>query len=153
MRGSAAAAVDELHRVEGSSAEVPIGAAPPRSRVEGSGATVAVDDVPLRRRVESLAADARATWALPPGVEGSGVESISDSARPKAEGAAARPGLVGHLRVAAGAKLVLASAVATLFGALYLESRNDLYLGAASTALALIAFWLAEHELGRSGGR
>jgi hypothetical protein len=120
-----------------------------RPSVESRGAQILVDDSRPRLRVERLAADARATRALPPGVEGSGVVPNLDSARPKGEEAT----LVSHLRAAAGAKLVLASVVAALFGAMCRESRYDLYLGAASTALALVGFWLAEHELGRGGVR
>ena len=52
-----------------------------------------------------------------------------------------------------GIKLAVAAALATFFGALYLEHGNGLFLAGASTALALIAYWIAEHELGRVGDR
>jgi hypothetical protein len=36
---------------------------------------------------------------------------------------------------------------------MYLDCGDGFFLAAASTALALIASWLAEHELGPGGGR
>jgi len=47
--------------------------------------------------------------------------------------------------------VIVAAAVASFFGGLYFEFGNPLFLGAASTALALIVFWIAEHQLGRHG--
>ncbi len=52
-----------------------------------------------------------------------------------------------------GIKLAAAATVASFLGALYLEHGDGLLLAGASTALALIAYWLAEHELGPGRGR
>ncbi len=48
-------------------------------------------------------------------------------------------------------KLMLASAVTSFFACLYLEFGNGLFLGAASTALALVVYWVAERNRNRAG--
>ncbi len=54
-----------------------------------------------------------------------------------------------------GIKVTVAAAVSSFFGALYVAYGDGLFLAGASTALALIAYWIAEHELGpgATGGR
>lgn len=48
-------------------------------------------------------------------------------------------------------KVMLTSAVTSFFACLYLEFGNGVFLGAASTALALVVFWVAEHNRNRAG--
>jgi hypothetical protein len=50
-------------------------------------------------------------------------------------------------------ELVGAASACSFFGGLYVRSGDALFLGAATTALALIAFWIAEHQLSQRGGR
>ncbi len=50
-------------------------------------------------------------------------------------------------------KVTIAAAVCSFFGALYFEFGHVLFLGAATMALALVVYWIAEHHLGRPGGR
>jgi len=45
-----------------------------------------------------------------------------------------------------------AAAAASFFGALFIEFGEARLLGAASTALVLAAYWIAEHELGQRRG-
>jgi hypothetical protein len=141
-----------------------------RVNVEGSGAQVRGDEDMLRPRAEEPGSPSQPGDSVASrSAEDSGLHAPDDcsvserelaantSPSPPPASQAAHPNSrAAAIRLAAagaGAKLGLASVVATLFGALYVESANDLYLGFASTALALVAYWLAEHELGLGGAR
>jgi hypothetical protein len=103
------------------------------NRADGSAAGLAGQVAPSSAETEpSAEADQPVSGASPPSGE-------SSSQAPDA----------GVRRL--GIKLALAAAAASFFGALYLEHGNGLFLAGASTALALIAYWLAEYELGRGG--
>jgi len=56
----------------------------------------------------------------------------------------------GHGSRGQATKMMLASAVTSFFACLYLEFANGMFLGAACTALALVVYWVAEHNRNRS---
>jgi hypothetical protein len=83
--------------------------------------------------------------------EGSGSERES-VASPFPDGVPAIDAAGPNSRAAA-IRVTMAAAAAAFFGALYLAEGNGLLLAGASTALALVAYWLAEQELGHGGDR
>jgi hypothetical protein len=124
----------------------------PGPGVEGAGAGVESDGAPTCRHVEGPDAPAASTSPAPrPGVEGSADHSTGDGSRPESEGPAITTTQKHRLPTRAG-KVIAAAAVAAFCGAMYLDCADGVFLAGASTALALIAYWLAEHELGQGGG-
>ncbi len=105
----------------------------------------------LVRPDDSASEDVAARVGQGPGGQPPEGVPASDSEVPPAEQQVRRESATSVRRQ--GIKLALAAAAASFFGALYLEHGNGLFLAGASTALALIAYWLAQNELGRGGGR
>ena len=50
-------------------------------------------------------------------------------------------------------KVVAFAAISTFFAALHVELGDAIFLVAASTSLALVGYWIAEHHLGGRGKR
>ena len=131
-------------RAEGE-AKKPFATSAPEPAASGSSAEALV------RTDDSACDDAAPNVGQGPGSQPPAGLPASESDAPPADQRASRKSAISVRRQ--GIKLGLAAAAASFSGALYLEHGNGLFLAGASTALALIAYWIAEHELGRGGGR